>query len=180
MVNSLIMNVSKGIDDDEEVFGYQVLSISVIMFSSLILLFVFFSIKIYGEYGYRDAFIFFIVCVPFFFGLAFLTLLDRSDVVVNVDGVARSLFGWTWRSILWSDIEIIRVSEMPVLTAQKTRVFYKIIPARPGSKKMRSIVIGKDLDMAGRFITLMNVYIASHKIPVGILVNGVPTRTDHL
>lgn len=175
------MNGRRYIGSGEEAFKYQSLPISIAMFSLFICLSVFFAIRIFDQYGYREAFLFSVIVVPVLTGLALLTTFDRSDVVVGADGISRKLFGWTWRSVLWRDIELIRVLDSPVLTAQKKRAFVKIIPSRPQSGgKVHNLVIGKDLDMAGRFITVMNLHIANFQIPVETVLNGISNKTDHL
>lgn len=175
------MNSNPNSGCGEEVFKYQGLSFSIVIFSVFISLSLFFAFKISDQYGYREAFIFFIIVVPVLVWLALLTAFDRSDVVIDEDGISKRLFGWTWRSVLWRDIESIRVLDSPVLSAQKKRVFVKIIPIQPKvGKEVKNLVVGTDLEMAGRFITLMNNQIVRLKISVEIVLNGVSNKTDHL
>jgi hypothetical protein len=110
-----------------------------------------------------------------------MTAFGFSDVVISAEGVARKLYGWTWRSLKWSEIKLIRVLDAPVPTAQKTRTFIKLIPGQSNSKKKsRSIVIGKDIEMAGKLVTMLNTYIIKYKIPVENVIEGVSTKSDHL
>jgi hypothetical protein len=71
-----------------------------------VLLGVFAMIK--GESGFPAAFLCFSLFSLLIFGLL---VLSRSDIVLSEKGMARCLWGWTWKEIDWEGIE--RIVEFP-------------------------------------------------------------------
>jgi hypothetical protein len=61
-----------------------------------------------GESGFPAAFLSFSLFFLLIFGLL---ILSRSDVVLTQKGIARCLWGWTWKEFEWESIE--RMVEFP-------------------------------------------------------------------
>jgi hypothetical protein len=99
-----------------------------------------------------------------------LLILSRSDVVVSDQGVARRLWGWTWRTISWSNVD--RVTEFPVSkgngqVVMALNIFPKIKPIHrftPSGK----VFFCLDMRDSSEFIRRLNQNIAEHEIPLTV------------
>ena len=99
-----------------------------------------------------------------------LLMIARSDVVVSNQGIARTLWGWTWRTIAWSNVELIK--EFPA--SKGNGQFVRGLNIFPRVKPMlRFTPSGKvffTMDMKNSFelIQCLNLYIAAHGIALAI------------
>jgi hypothetical protein len=115
------------------------------------------------------------------FGSAFVFLLfgiliarDQSDILVDDHSVSRSLFGWKWKTLLWSNVALIRASPYfhPVL--KKSVLVIRVYSSAHSdssfrSADMRFLTVTADVD---QLLELLNQNIARQSIRVEWLENG--------
>ncbi|GGA15932.1 hypothetical protein [Dyella caseinilytica] len=163
------------------VFKYGSLPIFSTIF--LILIFSLIALSLYTgqKHGYLYGILGFLLFVPFFSTLGLFVILGYSDVIVDEAGISRRLLGWVWRSLLWSEIGLIRVINVQASGAIQERTVMAIIPIETKSgRKLRNMGFGKDVDMPGRLLNVMNRYVAKYKIPVEFKAGDSIVSADHL
>lgn len=120
-----------------------------------------------GDWDFVAAFI----VASLFFTLIFgLLIVGRSDVVVSDEGIARSLWGWTWRTMSWSNVSRIRQFRASRGNGQfvwALNIFPKVKPAHrftPSGKVFFSL----DVENSGDLVLRLNQYIAANAIPLEV------------
>lgn len=99
-----------------------------------------------------------------------LLILSRSDVVVSDQGVARRLWGWTWRNLSWNNVD--RITEFPASKGNgqfvwALNIFPRVKPTHrftPSGK----VFFGLDVRNSSELIRRLNQYIAEHEIPLTV------------
>jgi ABC-type transport system involved in multi-copper enzyme maturation permease subunit len=103
-----------------------------------------------------------------------LLMIARSDVVISDQGVARALWGWTWRTIDWSNIELIKEFPASKGNGQFVRglnIFPRVKPT-PRFTPSGKVFFTMDMKNSPQLIQCLNLYIAARGI--ALVVSDTP------
>jgi hypothetical protein len=109
-----------------------------------------------------------------------LLVIARSDVIVSNEGIARTLWGWTWRTIAWSNVELIK--EFPVSRGngqfvRGLNIFPRVKPT-PRFTPSGKVFFTMDMKNSSELIQCLNRYIAAHG--VALMVSETPLGESQL
>jgi hypothetical protein len=157
---------------------------------------VFVSLFIYAtaRFGFRPSgFVFSWVMVWIFLILGATYVLTAAEVLVNADGIARKVYGWTCQPIKWSDVKFIReyaaqvqrqeVTGLQVKIQRETVTGVRIYPNKCAFWTFRLygfMVINSRFDEFDELIGILNEQIALHQIKVEVKVSGAWQRRQRL
>ena len=155
-------------------FKFQQRIAATIAFAPSILLIVFFAVIAVVRHQFSYEFFIFLWLVSFlylFFGVLILT--QKSDVLVNCNGISRFLFNKVWQSIVWNDIAVIR--EFSIISNNKVlRGIHIFFPKVPFFRFTlgKKIVLSEDIDNFEALVDILNCYVLKYKLKVERKING--------
>ena len=134
-----------------------------------------------GAWDFVAAFVVVSLIFSFIFGLL---IVARSDVVVSEEGIERILWGWTWRTMSWTNVSRIKQFRAPRGNGQfvwAMNIFPKVKPAHrftPSGKVFFSMDVRNSHDLTLR----LNEYIAKHGIQLEVCATqfGRPEQATEL
>jgi hypothetical protein len=97
-------------------------------------------------------------------------LFGRSDVVTDDQGISRRLFGWTWQTVLWTNIRLITAFPVTGGYGYTARAFNIFPSVRPKVRLMPSgkMMFTDKMSDASRLVELLNHYASIHGIKIEI------------
>jgi hypothetical protein len=108
------------------------------------------------------------VFVLLYWLIGILAMLDRSDFIVDQQGIRRSFFGFTLASIYWDNIRVI--IKFPISDVRKNPIIcYSLYPKKkPGFRFTPSgkFIITNQIYYEADFIGALNYNIVKHGINV--------------
>lgn len=120
--------------------------------------------------GDRNAVVPLFLFALFFLVIFGLMIFGRSNVVLSDDGIARSLWGWTWRRIAWDNVDHISeflVSKGNGQFAWALNIFPKVKPS-PRFTPSGKVFFGLDAKDSAELIRRLNQCIARHDLTLTV------------
>jgi|SRR5271157_1591670 len=101
--------------------------------------------------------------------------MAKSNIVVDDQGISRTLFGWTWQTMRWDNVRFIRVVPTydPALR-KKVRTISLYPRTKPKVRLLPWTAMwftDQAID-AGRLIAMINHYTALHRIKIESIDSG--------
>jgi len=110
-------------------------------------------------------------------------VLQDSDVVIDQNGISRTLFGRTWKSVEWTEVERVHVRSLWSLDlTKKVNVicFDRTSEAQPKHLRARRFAFSDAVEGAAELVQVLNSYISKHRLVVEVTSNGATTRSTQL
>lgn len=128
-------------------------------------------------------FIFTVACTCVYPFLTVNAWLATSDLVIDENGVSRTLFGKVWRRILWSNVSVVKVNEFLSLKTSKVAKSITIYPkVKPRIRFWPSgkMMLPAKVERPERLIEVMNAYVSANRIAVEKVSDGYKTDASTL
>ncbi len=114
-----------------------------------------------------EAFLIFFVISWWYVLIGVSICLQKSDALVDSNGVSRFLFSKVWQSIVWSNVTVIR--EFSIISNNKVLRGIHIFFPKVFFFKFtmgKKIVLSEDIDDFEALVDILNYYVRMHKLNV--------------
>jgi hypothetical protein len=127
----------------------------------------------------------FLTIFALFISFIFVTaILGISDIIIDANGVSRSLLGHTWQAIYWPCITRIRIILVPDYESHKLTRTICIDQSNEARLlfflKGGGMFFTETMENRQELAEELNQYITKYKIPVESTKNGVKSATDRI
>jgi hypothetical protein len=147
------------------VFTYKMLRWGCIWFAVANVLLICFTFVVAMRNSWAYAFQGLAILAPIVWFLGVIVIITASDVVVDDEGIARCLFGFTWKRIRWDNTRLITefLVRGPAVSTRGVNVF-PIVKSRFRILPSGKISFTEEMERASELVQMMRQYASRHGI----------------